>query len=332
MKKKNKLHLTIIIFVVLLLLSLGYAFLTTTLTINGTTNIDSNTWDIHLENIYVEEDSVSATAPTIDTNKTTVTYSVHLSKPGDFYEFDIDVRNSGTLDAMIESVTSKINNQAISNLPNYLDYSVKYYDDIDVVNNQLLKPGDVETYKIHIGYKENINASDLPSTNQTLNLSFSINEAQATSSAVTRNSNYLYTASSIYQYVGSAIPNGVTTYSNYNDAITAYGHPIFIRQVMKNNIIIESFTGIIVNGNVYYLKGKEGAYTYNYNKNIAQSVFGTSNCTEIYNDQGFNTYNCALSGKTIYFDERAKNQSGDQNAIYLCEYSIIDKHSKCFEQ
>ena len=51
-----------ILFVLLLLvvgLSVGYALLQTTLTINGTSKIKGNTWDIHFANLNVIDGSVS---------------------------------------------------------------------------------------------------------------------------------------------------------------------------------------------------------------------------------------------------------------------------------
>ena len=122
MRRKSKFNLILIIFILVLVLGLGYAYLTTTLSINGTTDVDSNTWNIYWDNVQVKEGSVTATTPTIDTNKTTVTFNVHLSKPGDFYEFTVDAKNDGTIDAMIETISSTINNS--TTIPNYLIYKV----------------------------------------------------------------------------------------------------------------------------------------------------------------------------------------------------------------
>ena len=60
MRKKSKFNLILIIFVIVLVLGLGYAFLTTTLSINGTTDVDSNTWNVYWDNVQVKEGSVSA--------------------------------------------------------------------------------------------------------------------------------------------------------------------------------------------------------------------------------------------------------------------------------
>ena len=80
--KKRNLYITIAI-VTILLIGLGYAFLTSNLNIIGNTNINKNTWGVEFENINVTSGSVEASTPTIS-NKTTVNYTVTLDKPGDY--------------------------------------------------------------------------------------------------------------------------------------------------------------------------------------------------------------------------------------------------------
>ena len=123
MERFNK-YLIIIAISLVFLITIGYAFLSTTLTINGASTINEVTWDVHFENVVVKTGSVTAETPVIDTNKTTVTYGVTLSNPGDYYEFTVDVKNDGSVDAMIDTITSKLNNTIITTLPNYLNYNV----------------------------------------------------------------------------------------------------------------------------------------------------------------------------------------------------------------
>ena len=180
--RKRKLNLLLIIFVIVLILGLGYAYLTTTLSINGTTDVDSNTWNIYWDNVQVKEGSVTATTPTIDTNKTSVSFNVHLSKPGDFYEFTVDAKNDGTIDAMIETISSTINNS--TTIPNYLIYKVSYLDGIEIENNQLLKTNTTETYKVRVEYRTDINPNQLPNSSESLTLSFEVTYIQANNSAI----------------------------------------------------------------------------------------------------------------------------------------------------
>ena len=85
--RKNFNHKLIFIAVVLLLLiSVGYAALSTTLSINGTANISSNSWLVYFTNLQVTTESETpVTAPTTSgTSTTSLTWEVNLDSPGDF--------------------------------------------------------------------------------------------------------------------------------------------------------------------------------------------------------------------------------------------------------
>ena len=173
-----------VLIAIVVLTGVGYAYLTTNLNIIGSTSLSKATWDIHFENVKVKDGSVTATLePTINAKKDTVTYEVTLSTPGEFYEFTVDAKNAGTIDGMIESVTSKLNGSVITTLPNYLEYSVTYEDGTEIEEKQLLKTNTKETYKVHIEYKSDVAATDLPNEDQNLSLSFSVLYKQADDSA-----------------------------------------------------------------------------------------------------------------------------------------------------
>ena len=99
-KRQNKLYLLLI---VLGTIVLGYSFITNTININGTAGINKNTWNIHWDRTSVEVNNKSTTTnlPTISEDNMTVSYSINMTKPGDFYEFTIDAVNEGTVDGMI---------------------------------------------------------------------------------------------------------------------------------------------------------------------------------------------------------------------------------------
>ena len=128
-KQRNKM----LLLVLLLGVTVGFALLSTTLFINGTASIKGNTWDIHWnENTIVETDgSVTATTPAnvIDQAKKTISFDVQLELPGDFYEFTVDAKNYGTVDGEIQSVDVYYyagDDTEPSSLPSYLDYKVEY--------------------------------------------------------------------------------------------------------------------------------------------------------------------------------------------------------------
>ena len=61
MKSRIKYRLsTLLLVLVLLFLTLGYAFLTQSLNINGSSSINNATWNIYWDNVQVTEGSVEA--------------------------------------------------------------------------------------------------------------------------------------------------------------------------------------------------------------------------------------------------------------------------------
>ena len=84
-----------------------YAYLTSNLSITGSTQIAANSWNIYFANLVVNTNSVEATnSASIDQDDTTsISYAVTLNRPGDFYEFNVDMVNSGSLTGLINLVT-----------------------------------------------------------------------------------------------------------------------------------------------------------------------------------------------------------------------------------
>ena len=156
-------------------MGIGFALISTKLTINGTTSVFGNTWDIYFYNIKVKEGSVAADLPTIE-NKTTVNYSVSLKKPGDFYEFTVDVKNDGSLDVAVDTV---INAELDENVSKFINYSLTYTDDSEIRKDDVLESKASTTYKVHVNFKEDIQLSDLSKDGVSLNLSFTVDYYQA---------------------------------------------------------------------------------------------------------------------------------------------------------
>ena len=188
MRKNNKQVTTYFILFSLLLIGVVYAILQANLQINGTAKIQANTWDIHFNNVVVNENSVSIgsgdSAATIDPeNDCKVDFEVTLSIPGDFYEFTIDVVNAGTIDGMIGELnkTLKVNNEIVSEVPNYLNYSVTYADGMEILENHKIEAGETEKYKVRLEFKTDI--EELPDA-ATITTSLEPQYLQADSTAV----------------------------------------------------------------------------------------------------------------------------------------------------
>ncbi len=171
------------LFFMLLFISIGYAYLSAALSINGHTELSANTWNIHFENLSIASGSVNATTPVaIQSNTTSINYSVELGTPGDFYEFEVDVVNAGTIGGKI----SLVNIQGISSAADpYLDQSIKYTNGNPVQVDDLLNPGARKRIVVRVGYKEDLNS--LPEDDIELDLELDITYTQTNEEEITTN-------------------------------------------------------------------------------------------------------------------------------------------------
>ena len=352
MYKKNKRKLNYMILIIMLLvISIGYAVLSTNLNIVGAGTINNPTWDIHWENVSVKSGSVTASTLAIDTAKTTVSYSVTLNLPGDYFELTVDAVNAGTIDGMISVVSNKLNGTEITTLPNYLEYKVTYEDGVDIAPNHLLAANTSEKYKVHVGYKKDISVSDIPATAQTLNLSFSVTYVQSDASVVpVPHSQTVYTANvwdknsdtindgtnTSVVWIGKTIPNGITTFQTPELAMAALkeasggvDRPFFLKHTVTNNTVTDSYVGFVVTDEMvqanvgmtagtYYLKGKK---TY-------ELVGGSWQCMSEYDDGNGNCidpdYN---TNKATLLSAFGSSNCTDFSSHFYCYVSSLNAYA-----
>ncbi len=157
-------------------LTIVYAALSVTLNIQGNAEVVASTWDIHLDNVKVTSGSVSGTTPSI-TTPTTASFSTTLNTPGDFYEFTIDVVNDGSIDAMIDNVTKTPT--LTETQAKYLNYIIEYQNGESISTKQLVSKNSFVRLKVRVEFRKDISALDLPTTSETLNLSFTVNYVQS---------------------------------------------------------------------------------------------------------------------------------------------------------
>lgn len=125
--EKGKNILLGVLIVGLVAMTVAYAALSTTLTINGSVTVPTTTWDIHFANVSDATGTANtlggtnegrvATLGTLDSNSnntTGVTFSgleISLAKPGDWAQVNFDIVNAGTIDAKLGSFTKTIQKQ-----------------------------------------------------------------------------------------------------------------------------------------------------------------------------------------------------------------------------
>lgn len=193
MRKKR---LSVMAIVALILsIGIGYAALQTTLTINGHTRISGNNWDIHFENVNVSDGSVEGTYKLLDGDGVeasggtgvSLEFAADLAKPGDFYEFTVDVANKGTLDAAIYQVEATdfttLRDSSNKLVSDYLDYQVYYVEEQDtgyngtfpaITNTLFNKDKSYNTRKIKVRVKYKDGKLDDGSDDENFNMETSL--------------------------------------------------------------------------------------------------------------------------------------------------------------
>lgn len=147
MKKIKKKY---IIFILILFISIGFAYLSTTLNIAGLIGYKGNKWSVYFDNIQMITNDVSGEKPVINNSKDSIDFNITFNEPGETYKFSVDIVNDGTIDAMLnELIKTGIN----SSNEEYLDYSVTYYDGDQLAVNDLLKHGTKVRVIVNVEYK-----------------------------------------------------------------------------------------------------------------------------------------------------------------------------------
>lgn len=183
-KKRNKMFLLVIL---VLGLTIGFATLATTLKINGNATIYKNSWRVYWDSVgnVQKSSTVTETVPAeVDENdETKVNFTIELNEPGDFYEFQVDAVNAGSLDAMVDDVSLVINDDENAVLPPYIKFTIKYADDQTVENGQMLAKADLSTnpitptrdrYKVRIEYLRSITNEQLSGMSNSTSYAFSV--------------------------------------------------------------------------------------------------------------------------------------------------------------
>ena len=137
-KKGRGSFIAILVLVLVLGISIGYAALSTTLNINGSTTIGKSSWDVHFANVIETAGGVTATkAAAITAGQTTeVTYEVTLP--------------------VVWSDTG-----------------------VAPKTGDVITAGQKKTAKVRVEYNKDVTAAQLPTTDQVLTLTASMNFIQA---------------------------------------------------------------------------------------------------------------------------------------------------------
>ena len=152
--ENNKKIIITVLSVLVVAMAVGYALLAQELTINGRASIDS-TWKVEITNITQKELVGGVTEKNKSYTSTTANFSVGFTQPGDYVIYDIEVTNSGTLDAVVESITvNKGDNPAIT----YTTSGLKRGD-------KITKNNGTNTLTVKVDYDSSVTSQPASTTN-----------------------------------------------------------------------------------------------------------------------------------------------------------------------
>ena len=201
----------------------GYAYLNSSLYINGTSIISANVWDVGLDNLNVTAGSVVAIKePTLD-NATTTSFEVKLDNKEDFYEFTVDVVNRGEYDAKLGSLVETTG--FTTEQEQYFEHTVTYQNNEPIQVNQLVKKDEFVRLKSKVEYKEDVEITQVPESAKTLKLDIKMNYDLDDGNGIIVDNNGVYDLYEIGNvicfdtecfYVISSDNNTVTLFSKYN--------------------------------------------------------------------------------------------------------------------
>ena len=190
MKRENvvfkKRYLVILLFVALIVgITFGYAELRTTLSINGTTTISKVTWNVKFDRQAIktgsylnpdpDHDGAARNTIVLTDDDTTLTYNVTLAQPGDYFEFDVYIHNTGTLPAKLESITRGDDDTVIDTaMAKYLSYTETGFPE----QGSVLAASGENKITIRVEYKDSVNPEELPGTPQTFKRTVHFNYVQ----------------------------------------------------------------------------------------------------------------------------------------------------------
>lgn len=154
-------------------IGIGYALVNTDLDILGVATMNDAKWNVHFDNYALEDGSVEESSiPTI--TDTSISFSAKVNVPGEFYGFTIDVVNEGTINAVISSFTLTPDFTNVD----YIDATVEYDNGSPVSDGNILLSGTTKTIKVILSYKEGIDESLYPTTDQSYNVVLTLNYEQ----------------------------------------------------------------------------------------------------------------------------------------------------------
>ncbi len=180
MERKNGRYVIAVLVMMIVVMSIGFAATSYTqlLTISGNeVTVKSASWNIHFDtNSYVE--SPGSITGTHSLSNTELEFREITLSPGEFYSAEVDVVNTGTLNAELSSITitPTLSTAQQKYLRYYFVYDNQTFTESQVLSSGLaLNAGATKHAKVYLEYFTNENnANDLPEDDEVLTLKITL--------------------------------------------------------------------------------------------------------------------------------------------------------------
>ena len=178
-KERRVKALAIVVLVIAVLgLTIAFAALSQTLTINGSAKLDASKWGLKFDNLVLASGSeyVEGTA-NIKTDDNTVieNMNVRLTTPGDKVVYTVDLLNEGTINAKIDKI---IKTALTTEQEKYLSFKVLKENNEELNEGYVLGKETRIPLRIEIEFKKDITKEDLPKETSTITLSYGVTFVQ----------------------------------------------------------------------------------------------------------------------------------------------------------
>ena len=215
MEKQRKIKVLAIAALIITILGLTVAFaaLSQTLTINGAATLDAAKWGIKFENLSDGKTSgdaiINDTAVIADDLVTINNIDVSLSTPGDSITYTVDLVNEGTINAEIYSIETPT---LTEEQERYLNFIVTYDDGQEVKQGDILEQSSRKNITIKIEFDKDITESDLPKEAQEISLSYGLTFVQTDKTSSTQPGTPSEDVKAMFNWEGDTVITSLTDY------------------------------------------------------------------------------------------------------------------------
>ena len=168
----------VVLAITVLVMSVGFALYSQTLTVTGTTTFKKQTWDVRFDEAVKSTSGITPSA--LSVSGTTASFTAVFEKPGDTFTLNLSPKNYGTINAKLTGITIT---GPTSEQQEYVVYKVTYagteYTASQTGLNIPLNANDSHNVVIYAEYKLPDEATDLPTTDQAITLTATFTYADA---------------------------------------------------------------------------------------------------------------------------------------------------------